>query len=166
MAISYRVDLIAQPTQLSCWAAAFLMLERWARHRAGFPSTYSELGDLLTSSAKRGFGPLSWRAVTYVCQRYGYRSAYISMHPAAVEDYLKNVGPFIYFTQLNSGWAHALLVTGIRPHPKALWEITVNDPDGGRRWTRAYQEFETDYPPLFKRGGPGNEQTAIVFYRR
>lgn len=167
MAIKYLVDVIRQPNKISCWAAAFLMLKRYALRRTGLGMDIDGplermIGLSSTKASRENAQPLNWQHLTSWCNRLGFHWKYIDSDPVGVKNALSIYGPLVYIAKLpGSSWQHALVITGAYPHPTDYYRIMFNDPDGGRRRELAADKFIRRYPPFFQRN---NDAQSLVIY--
>jgi len=106
MAVKYLAEVVAQPNQMACWAAAFLMLERWVCARAGRFREMSELEHLVgiasTKATRSSVAGLAWPQVQPLCRKYGFAWKYIPAEPWAFEKCLSATGPFVYVNSLTN----------------------------------------------------------------
>lgn len=174
MSVKYLVETVKQPNRICCWAAAFLMLKRYARSRSGVPDLGSAMDGPLermigissTKASRSGAAPISWKDVGPWCRALGFHWEYIEKEPWALERALSLRGPLVHIANLpGTGWQHAVVVTGLVDHPDDVYQVRFNDPDGGRRRKLAYLKFGKDYPPLFNRGGSQCFIYALPLYR-
>jgi hypothetical protein len=167
MAVKYLVDLVKQPNKVSCWAAALLMLKRYALRRTGLGMDIagpleSMIGMSSTKDSRVSAQPMHWQHLTSWCNRLGLRWRYVDWDAVGIERALAIYGPLVYIARLpDSGWQHALVLTGAYPQSKDYYRIMFNDPDGGRRRELPVLDFIRRYPPFFQRN---HESQAAVIY--
>lgn len=175
MSVKYLVETVKQPNKICCWAAAFLMLKRYARRRSGLLYMGSAvdgplermIGISSTKASRTGAAPISWKDVGPWCSALGFHWEYIEKEPWALERALSLRGPLVHIANLpGTGWQHALVLTGLYTHPVDVYRVMFNDPDGGKRREMSFLDFSQSYPPLFDRPTSQCIIYALPLYRR
>ncbi len=144
--VTYRVPLIPQGGNRTCWYAAAQMIVRWHRDRlqqstlAGWSIDTAPRTRAVTN-ANAGLNPA---AVVRFGRDHNLRMTCMSVTAEGLARLLESYGPLWYAGTVEgyrgaSGGAHAVVITGIRNT-----EILINDPwpvGTGTRLTRSHDVF-------------------------
>ena len=158
--IGYRVPVIPQTTNMSCWAAAIAMIVAWKRQItidpvmiASNPGGISYLAQFLNNGP--GLDPND----ATILRRWGLvAEAPQSYSPSGFADLLRRYGPLWVASSVPG--PHVRVVTGFQPAASELSSIVaINDPweagmttfrlpNRGASYTRSYLQFTNDVTRL------------------
>ncbi len=145
-AVDPPVPLIAQPSNMVCWAAAGAMLISW-RDRASYPlpAAIRQVGDVWLERLNHNEA-LTLDQMSAFNRAIGLRGeAPMCYEPGAILRMLRAYGPLLVIGDdaiENNQISHAVIVTGIRDANDAnLAVVTIADPNGGVSREQSYLAF-------------------------
>lgn len=145
-AVDPPVSLIAQPSNLVCWAAAGAMLISW-RDRASYPlaAAIQRVGEVWLQRFNNNEA-LTLDQMAAFNRAVGLRGeAPMCYEPSAILRMLQDYGPLLVIGDdavANNQMSHAIIVTGIRDaHDASLATVTIADPNGGVSREQSYVAF-------------------------
>ena len=152
----YQVELISQPTDVSCWAAALAMVVSF-RDQASYAA--EEIASRASMDTKRGYG---WNDIRYAVSTWQLKE---EGPMCAMPDYwaslLQTNGPLWVVEVANPG-AHAIVLIGM--HGDATPEgtsVTVNNPwppNQGAIEQKTFVDFDREF-------GLGAKANAMVVHK-
>lgn len=148
--IGYRVPLIPQTTDMSCWAAGIAMIVAWQRRMSIDPSQIAANpgGDSYLDQFKDGLNPND----TSILQKWGFATEPPQSYtPAAFGELLRRYGPLWVGAAVPG--PHIRVITGFQPaDPEIEAIVGINDPwesgmrdfrpsNRGSSYTRTYSQL-------------------------
>lgn len=152
------VQLVAQPTPLSCWAASAAMLLGWHNQQSIAPQTIAGMTGRSIDHV------LPWAEHDDLGRELGF-----TVHPPmnytaeGFWELLESRGPVWVGKSMGSpdGNTHIVVVVGMLHH-NGTYHVRVLDPwNGGSRYTREYDTFAREYE-LGMRTGGGEVYTQVL----
>ena len=149
-ALTFNIDppiqLIAQPSDLTCWAAAGAMLVGWRdRVSVTIEDAAQQVGDIWLERFQNNH-PLSLEEVSAYTRAIGLKQEPpVSYDPRGIYSLLRSHGPLWVIGDdaiADNKISHVLLVTGIQDADKPdITRVVLADPDGGTRREVNYTDF-------------------------
>jgi len=165
--INYQIpgpfNIIAQPTNMTCWATVYTMLESWKRKQSiRIETALEDLGAKWLDLFKKNKGLTSTDKVDFI--RAAGLKDYAPFNPS-IEGWhgmLKDHGPIWVTTNERPGgnWAiHARIIIGIDGDgsPGGTF-FTIVDPAGGRKYKESISVFWPKFEDEMSRTGNGRIQ--------
>lgn len=150
-----NVPLVAQPTQLACWATALSMIIGWRDEVSVSPQTIAD------QCGRDINNVLPWADRDDVGRHFGLTPQQPQSYtPEGFWSLLENGGPLYVGKSMGSatGTTHAVVVVGMLERG-GEYHVRVNDPaNGGQHYTRDYATFSREY----ELGIRGNGQEIFV----
>lgn len=165
--IDYRIPgtmaVLAQPSNMTCWATVYTMLESWKRQQSiTIQTATGDLGANWLAKFNNNQGLGSSEKVTFVRQ-----ADLVSYEPMSLSidgwlDILKNNGPIWVTTNENPGgsWAiHARIIHGMKGDgTPGGTKLMIIDPAGGRQYEENFNTFWPKFEDEMRRTGNGRIQ--------
>ena len=161
------IDILAQPSGMSCWATVYTMLESWRRQQSiAIETAVGDLGTKWLKLFKDDTGLSADDKKVFV--KTAGLVDYAPFNPSIEgwEGMLKDYGPIWVTTNEIPGfnWAiHARIIIGIKGDgtPKGT-EFTIIDPAGGRKYQESIETFWPKFEDEMFR--TGNERIQILHW--
>lgn len=134
ISISYMVPVMAQPTNMSCWATAIAMMLGWKKKMSFNPETIADELGYTKQFKSGGLHPED----TKVFKHWGLKwEAPMCYTVQGFADILKANGPL--WIAGNPKAPHVRVVTGMSGDgtPEGT-KISINDPAGGKKYKKTY----------------------------
>jgi|GEM_PF-2601171 len=165
--VSGIVEAVAQPTNMTCWAASATMMLLW-RDQASYSIT--DAMDSIGSEYRRKFdaneGLFPNEEVAFFAALGMQTEPPQSYSPEGILSLLQNFGPI--FTIGNEGsttspMVHARIISGIFNTDDTLdgVQVQVNDPNGGRQYRETLRSFSEKYEDVAIVDGNGGFELRL-----
>jgi hypothetical protein len=148
------VALLAQPSELTCWAAAGAMLISWRdRESMTIETALGRLGTPVWLQRFRNGEGLNLAQVSAFTRALGLRQERPASHlPRGILNLLRSHGPLWVIGDdaiADNRISHVVIVTGIRDADSPdIARVFLADPDGGRQRELSYADFASSMEAL------------------